>query len=163
MRRANDVVFTKVNAAADSDGLLSTADIDASQDFALPVEFSLDTVLQLTNNLHVIQDFELRLSGRERRKLSHGECVRIHRFRHVTNDINSKDPMISRLEPGLPATILFQILKVECGVLRVLLKSTVDRVACITNGDVANQTVKDVVHGCRDTQCEHRKQGFASG
>ena len=81
MRRTNDVVGPKVDAAADRDGLLAAADIDAADNLALPVELALDAVLQLADNLHVIEDFELRLSRRERRALSHGECVRIHRFR----------------------------------------------------------------------------------
>jgi hypothetical protein len=80
----------------------------------------------------------------------------------VSNDINSKDTTFSRLEPGLAPTILFKVLKVESGVVRVFLESTINGVAGIADRDVPNQAVEEVIHSRCAPQREHGVEGFAS-
>jgi len=64
-----------------SNGFLAAADINAPDNFSLSIELPLDAILQLPDHFHEIEDFKLRLFGRERRALTRAECVRIHRFR----------------------------------------------------------------------------------
>jgi len=43
------------SAGTDWNGFLSAADIDAADDFALPVELAFDSVFELTHHQHVVE------------------------------------------------------------------------------------------------------------
>jgi hypothetical protein len=61
MRWADTVVFLKLNAGAHGDGFLAAADVNAPNDFPLPVQLSLDARLNFARQLHVVQHVEQRL------------------------------------------------------------------------------------------------------
>jgi hypothetical protein len=63
VRRAHHVVRQQLNATADGDGFLAAANIHAADDLALPVEFALDSKLELPGLLHVKKHFEERFFG----------------------------------------------------------------------------------------------------
>src|SRR6267142_243708 len=79
MRRTDHVVRPQINATTNGYSFLAASYINSTDDLALPVEFSLDPELELPSELHIIEEVEKRLIGRQpggRNDLP-SECLRI--------------------------------------------------------------------------------------
>src|ERR1039457_4606473 len=55
MRGEHDVFGPGEQRSTDGDGFLPAADVDAADDFSLPVELTFDAVFELTHHRHVIK------------------------------------------------------------------------------------------------------------